>query len=39
MAEVGEQIDAIRDKKEVLDFGLHGHLDHLRYSFEMTKKG
>jgi NAD(P)-dependent dehydrogenase (short-subunit alcohol dehydrogenase family) len=39
MAEVGEQIDAIRAKPEVLDFGLHGHVDHLRYSFEMTTKG
>ncbi len=39
MAQVGERIDAIRDKREVLDFGLHGHVDHLRYSFEMATRG
>ncbi len=39
MAQVGERIDAIRDKNAVLDFGLHGHVDHLRYSFEMAAKG
>ncbi len=39
MAEVGQRIDAIRDKPEVLDFGLHGHVDHLRYSFGMATKG
>lgn len=39
MAQVGERIDAIRDKNTVLDFGLHGHVDHLRYSFEMANKG
>ncbi len=35
--EIGEQIDAIRDKSELLDFGLHGHSAHLGYSFAMTK--
>ena len=38
IAEVGAQIDAIRDRQEVLDFGLHGHVDHLRYSFAMASK-
>jgi len=37
-AEVGAQIDAIHDRKEVLDFGLHGHVEHLRYSFAMARK-
>ena len=38
-----EQIDArigqIREKSEVLDFGLHGHVEHLGYSFRMVAKG
>jgi NAD(P)-dependent dehydrogenase (short-subunit alcohol dehydrogenase family) len=38
-AEVGAQIDAIRDRNEVLDFGLHGHVEHLRYSFAMATQG
>jgi NAD(P)-dependent dehydrogenase (short-subunit alcohol dehydrogenase family) len=38
MVEVGQQIDAIRDKREVIDFGLHGHADHLRYSFAMASR-
>jgi NAD(P)-dependent dehydrogenase (short-subunit alcohol dehydrogenase family) len=37
--QIGEHIGVIRDKKELLDFGLHGHVDHLRYSFEMARKG
>jgi len=37
MAQVGEQMGAIHDKGEVLDFGLHGHVEHLRYSFAMAK--
>jgi len=36
--QVGEQINAIHDKSEVLDFGLHGHVEHLRYSFGMAIK-
>lgn len=36
IADVGAQIEAIRDKSEVLDFGLHGHVGHLRYSFAMA---
>lgn len=38
-AEVGAQINAIHDKSVVLDFGLHGHVDHLRYSFGMATTG
>lgn len=36
IAEVGEKIDAIRGGK-VHDFGLHGHVDHIMYSFAMAK--
>ena len=31
--DVGAKIDAIRDKAEPKVFGLHGHVDHLVYSF------
>jgi hypothetical protein len=37
--EVGEAIDAIRDARDPLVFGLHGHVDHLVHSFEMARKG
>jgi NAD(P)-dependent dehydrogenase (short-subunit alcohol dehydrogenase family) len=37
--EVGRAIDAIRDGGEPLAFGLHGHVDHLVYSFQMARKG
>lgn len=37
--QVGARMAAIRDKTAVLDFGLHGHVEHLRYSFEMAKQG
>lgn len=36
---VGEQIDAICDAEDPLIFGLDGHVDHIRYSFEMAGKG
>ena len=39
IAEVGEAMDAIRDKGEVLDFGLHGHVGHIGYSFQMAREG
>ncbi len=39
MAQVGEQIGAIRDKHKIIDFGLHGHIEHLKYSFGMAAKG
>lgn len=35
--EVALEAPAILDKAEVLDFGLHGHLDHIGYSFAMAK--
>ncbi len=35
--EVGEQIGAIRDKADPQVFGLHGHVDHLVYSFGRAK--
>ena len=39
--QVAEQIDAIRDNSDPLEFPPvpTGHLDHLRYSFEMASKG
>lgn len=37
--EVAGRIGDIRAKDEVLDFGLHGHVDHIRYSFAMATKG
>jgi hypothetical protein len=30
---------AIHDKADVLDFGLHGHVGHIGYSFAMARKG
>ncbi len=35
---IGERIGEIRDPKDPLDFGLHGHVDHIKYSFAMAKK-
>lgn len=36
-----EEVDAampqVHDKGEVLDFGLHGHVDHITYSFAMAR--
>ena len=37
--EVAESMDAVHAKPEVLDFGLHGHVDHMTYSFEMARRG
>lgn len=37
--EVDRRIDAIRDKDGALDFGLHGHVEHIGYSFDMARKG
>ena len=31
--QVGARIDAIRDTREPLAFGLHGHVEHIMYSF------
>jgi NAD(P)-dependent dehydrogenase (short-subunit alcohol dehydrogenase family) len=38
---IGEQIAAIRDTKDPVMFNVvpTGHIDHLRYSFEVAKKG
>jgi NAD(P)-dependent dehydrogenase (short-subunit alcohol dehydrogenase family) len=35
---IGDRIDEIRKPEPVLDFGLHGHVDHIRYSFAMQTK-
>jgi NAD(P)-dependent dehydrogenase (short-subunit alcohol dehydrogenase family) len=32
---IDARIDEIRAPEPVLDFGLHGHVDHIRYSFAM----
>ena len=37
--DVSVQIDAIRDKTDAKAFGLHGHVDHLTYSFAMARGG
>jgi NAD(P)-dependent dehydrogenase (short-subunit alcohol dehydrogenase family) len=41
--DIAAQIDDIRakgpDNRDILDFGLHGHVDHLTYSFAMARKG
>jgi hypothetical protein len=29
----------VHDKAEVLDFGLHGHVGHIGYSFAMAREG
>lgn len=34
--EVAEANEAFHDKSEPLDFGLHGHVAHIGYSFEMA---
>lgn len=34
---VAEASPAFHDKSEILDFGLHGHVDHIGYSFAMAK--
>lgn len=35
--DVDSAMGQVRDKAEVLDFGLHGHAEHIAYSFEMTR--
>jgi NAD(P)-dependent dehydrogenase (short-subunit alcohol dehydrogenase family) len=37
--EVAAASEDFHDKSEVLDFGLHGHLGHIGYSFEMARGG
>lgn len=37
--EVDQAMAQIHDKSDVQDFGLHGHVDHIMYSFGMARKG
>ena len=37
--DVSANIGAIRDKTDAKAFGLHGHVDHLTYSFGMARSG
>ncbi len=37
--DVDARIGAITDKSTIHDFGLHGHVGHISYSFEMARKG
>lgn len=37
--DVSANIGAIRDKADARVFGLHGHVDHLTYSFGMARSG
>jgi NAD(P)-dependent dehydrogenase (short-subunit alcohol dehydrogenase family) len=39
IAEVGDAMAAVHDASEPLAFGLHGHIDHITYSFGMATKG
>jgi NAD(P)-dependent dehydrogenase (short-subunit alcohol dehydrogenase family) len=39
IGEVGAAIDAVRNAGDPLVFGLHGHVDHLKYSFELARRG
>ncbi|MFT4028123.1 MAG: SDR family NAD(P)-dependent oxidoreductase [Novosphingobium sp.] len=36
--EVDAAMPRIRDKAEILDFGLHGHREHINYSFAMVSQ-
>jgi len=36
--EVDAAMGAVHDKAQVLDFGLHGHVDHLTHSFKMAAR-
>ncbi|WP_376768764.1 SDR family NAD(P)-dependent oxidoreductase [Novosphingobium chloroacetimidivorans] len=37
--EVAEAAPRFLDNAEILDFGLHGHVDHITYSFGMATRG
>ena len=37
VAEVGAAMPAVHDKHDAQDFGLHGHVDHIMYSFAMAR--
>lgn len=37
--DVARACESFREKETVLDFGLHGHAEHIGYSFEMARRG
>lgn len=37
--QVADAMEAVHDKAGLHDFGLHGHLDHILYSFEVARRG
>jgi NAD(P)-dependent dehydrogenase (short-subunit alcohol dehydrogenase family) len=37
--EVDRKMAQVHDKQDVLDFGLHGHVGHIGYSFAMAREG
>ncbi|RZK00925.1 MAG: SDR family NAD(P)-dependent oxidoreductase [Novosphingobium sp.] len=37
--EVDQAMTQVHDKSDVQDFGLHGHVGHIVYSFDMARKG
>ncbi|MCW1427499.1 SDR family NAD(P)-dependent oxidoreductase [Novosphingobium sp. JCM 18896] len=37
--EVDQAMAQVHDKSDLQDFGLHGHVDHIMYSFDMARKG
>jgi NAD(P)-dependent dehydrogenase (short-subunit alcohol dehydrogenase family) len=37
--DVDQAMPQVHDKTEVLDFGLHGHVGHIGYSFAMARNG
>lgn len=37
--EVAAAMPAVHDKHDLLDFGLHGHIDHIMHSFAVAKAG
>jgi NAD(P)-dependent dehydrogenase (short-subunit alcohol dehydrogenase family) len=39
IAEVDAAMGDIHDKREIMDFGLHGHVGHLTHSFAMARNG
>lgn len=37
--DVAAAMEKVHDKAGLLDFGLHGHLDHIMHSFEVARRG
>ena len=37
--QVAGAMEAVHDKTGLLDFGLHGHIDHIMHSFEVARRG